>query len=63
MVTIYNKNANPNQAVPVDKIIEITNVYETEMKSAHKQYQYLESELKKEEGERDDMMKEIMKCF
>lgn len=35
MVTIYNKTANPNQAVPVEKIIEITNVYENEMKNAH----------------------------
>ena len=28
MVTIYNKNADPNQAVPVEKIMEITNIYE-----------------------------------
>lgn len=27
MVTMYNKTANPNDAVPVDKIIEITNAY------------------------------------
>ena len=48
MVTIYNKNADPNQAVPVEKIMEITNVYEKEMKEAHSEYEKLEGELKKE---------------
>ena len=28
MVTIYNKTADPSQAVPAEKIMEITNTYE-----------------------------------
>jgi hypothetical protein len=34
-MTMYNKTANPNDAVPVEKIIEITSSYETEMKNAN----------------------------
>lgn len=63
MVTIYNKNASPNDAVPVDKIIEITNTYETEMRSAHNEYEHLEKELRKEEAERNNMIQEIELCF
>lgn len=28
MVTMYNKTADPSQAVPAEKIMEITNTYE-----------------------------------
>lgn len=42
MVTMYNKTADPSEAVPVEKIMEITNSYETEMKTAHSEYQRLE---------------------
>ena len=34
MVNVYNKTADPNQAVPVEKIMEITTAYEKEMRSA-----------------------------
>ncbi len=59
MVSIYNKSANPSDAVPVEKIIEITNSYETEMKNAHTEYEHLEKELRKEEAERNNMIAEI----
>lgn len=49
MVSMYNKTANPTEVVPVDKIIEITNHYETEMRSVNAEYENLENELKKEE--------------
>jgi hypothetical protein len=32
---MYNKTVDPNDAVPVEKIIEITNSYEVEMKNAN----------------------------
>ena len=63
MVTMYNKTASPNEAVPVQKIIEITNAYEIEMKNANKEYESLEKELRKEQGERNDMVKQIQLCF
>ena len=63
MVNIYNKTADPSQAVPAEKIMEITNTYEQEMRSAHTEYQRLESELKREEEERNGMMGEIQECF
>lgn len=59
MVTVYNKTASPEDAVPVDKIIEVTKLYENEMRSTHEEYQNLEGMLRKEENERDDMMKQI----
>lgn len=59
MVTVYNKTASPEDAVPVDKIIEVTKLYENEMKSTHEEYQNLEGMLRKEETERDDMMRQI----
>lgn len=38
MVTMYNKTADPSAAVPVEKIMEITNCYEKEMKTVHQEY-------------------------
>ena len=32
MVSIYNKNKSPEQAVPVEKIIQITNDYQEGMR-------------------------------
>ena len=50
MVNVYNKTADPSQAVPVQKIMEITNEYEKQMRSAQDEYESLEKELKQEEA-------------
>jgi len=36
MVNIYNKNQSPEQAVPVEKIIEITTEYQEGMREVQK---------------------------
>ena len=46
MVTIYNQNSSPESAVPVEKIIEITNEYQEGMKEVQKEYNGLTAELK-----------------
>lgn len=35
IVSVYNKTASPEEAVPVEKILEVTHIYETEMKTVH----------------------------
>ena len=63
MVEVYNKNKSPDQAVPVEKIMQITKDYQEGMREAQQEYGKLSQELKKEEEERDVMMKEIQTCF
>ena len=63
MVSIYNQNKSPEQAVPVDKIMQITKDYQEGMREVQNQYSVLSQELKQEEQERDLMMKEIQVCF
>ena len=63
MVSIYNKNKSPEEAVPVDKIIQITHDYQQGMKEVHTEYNTLSGQLKKEEEERDAMMGQIQVCF
>lgn len=38
MVNIYNKNKTPEQAVPVEKIMQITNDYQEGMKAVQSEY-------------------------
>ena len=47
MVGIYNKKRSPEEAVPVDKIIEITTQYQSGMKEVQTEYNVLSAELKK----------------
>ena len=63
MVDVYNKNKSPDQAVPVEKIMQITKDYQEGMREVQQEYGELSHELKKEEEERDLMMKEIQTCF
>lgn len=63
MVAIYNKNRSPEQAVPVDKIIQITNDYQEGMREVQGEYSVLSEQLKKEEEEREVMMQQINSCF
>ena len=63
MVSIYNQNKSPEQAVPVDKIMQITKDYQEGMREVQNEYSVLSQELKQEEQERDLMMKEIQVCF
>lgn len=39
--------------------MDITREYEQEMRTAHQEYESLEGELRKEQDERDGMMKQI----
>lgn len=52
MVTAFNKNRSPEEAVPVEKIMEITQSYQEGMKEAQAEYSELSQSLKKEEEER-----------
>jgi hypothetical protein len=64
MVSIYQKSSQGNtDAVPVEKIIAITNEYENGMREANREYTHLAEELRKEETERDDIMEQIKDCF
>lgn len=63
MVNIYNKNKSPDEAVPVEKIIQITNEYQEGMKEVQAEYSQLSGQLKKEEEERNQMMEQIEMCF
>jgi len=63
MVNIYNNNRAPDQAVPVDKIIQITTDYQQGMREVQGEYTQLSEQLKKEEEERDLMMEQINLCF
>jgi Mg2+ and Co2+ transporter CorA len=63
MVGIYNKNRSPEEAVPVDKIVQITNDYHTGMQEVQQEYNTLSGQLKNEEDERNQMIQEISLCF
>lgn len=63
MVGIYNKNCKPEEAVPVDKIMQITNEYQTGMREVQQEYSTLSGQLKHEENERNQMLEEINLCF
>ena len=41
MVNIYNKNKSPDQAVPVEKIMEITKDYQEGMREVQNEYSAL----------------------
>lgn len=63
MVQVYNKNQSPEQAVPVEKIMQITQEYQEGMKEVQSEYNTLSLQLKKEEEERNEMMSQIQSCF
>lgn len=63
MVGMYNKGKNAEEAVPVDKIIQITNEYQQGMREVQSEYSTLSVQLKKEEEERNEMMEQINVCF
>lgn len=49
MVNIYNKNRSPEEAVPVDKIMQITNEYQEGMREVQQEYNTLSGQLRTEE--------------
>lgn len=53
MVGMYNKGKNAEEAVPVDKIIQITNEYQEGMREVQSEYGTLSVQLKQEEEERN----------
>jgi Mg2+ and Co2+ transporter CorA len=63
MVGIYNKNRTAEDAVPVDKIMQITTEYQEGMKEVQAEYNTLSGQLKREEEERNEMMDQIGICF
>ena len=63
MVGMYNKGKNAEEAVPVDKIIQITNEYQEGMREVQSEYSTLSVQLKKEEEERNEMLEQINVCF
>lgn len=56
MVGIYNRNRSPEEAVPVDKIMQITNEYQEGMREVQAEYNTLSGQLKSEENERNQML-------
>lgn len=63
MVNIYNKNRSPEEAVPVDKIMQITSEYQEGMREVQQEYNTLSGQLRTEEDERNQMLDEINLCF
>ena len=56
MVEVYNKKRSPEEAVPVEKIMEITSEYQNGMREVQQEYSQLSEQLRKEEDERNGMM-------
>ena len=63
MVGRYNKNRSPEEAVPVEKIMQITNEYQQGMQEVQQEYNTLSGQLRSEENERNQMLEDISLCF
>lgn len=63
MVGLYNKNQSPEQAVPVEQILQMTSEYQSGMREVQAEYGVLSQQLQQEEKERNQMMEEINSCF
>ena len=63
MVGIYNQNAGPGNAVPIQQIISITGHYEQGMKEANKEYTDLSQQLNQEQLQQSKMVEQMMLCM